>query len=128
MITATNKSTVNSTSIIIPLPLKSADKQKLVKLEPCINMPNERRIFHHKKGLRQGDPLSPMLFDIGADILQQMVTAAYNTLSLAISAKMPEAMVEMQYANDTAIIASSNIPTLITLSNWCLESSLRYQV
>lgn len=71
--------------------------------------------FRHARGLRQGDPLSPMIFILIADVLQQMLTVGNTLLSHKLSNRLQESIITMQYADDTAIIASADIHTLMTL-------------
>lgn len=70
--------------------------------------------FPHRRGLRQGDPLSPMLFDIAVDVFQQMIRVANLNLSCPLSRKISDAIVAYQYADDTAVIARADATTLIT--------------
>lgn len=41
--------------------------------------------FYHLKGLRQGDPLSPMLFNIAVDVFQKMIQWANGNLAAPIT-------------------------------------------
>lgn len=50
------------------------------------------KFFTHKKGLRQGDPLSPMLFDIAVDVLQKMVEVINKVSATPISSKLRKAI------------------------------------
>lgn len=71
--------------------------------------------FSHKRGLRQGDPLSPMLFNLVADVFQRMVTAVNELLDRGITRRVKNAIQAFQYADDTAVIASADADSLISL-------------
>lgn len=71
--------------------------------------------FVHKRGLRQGDPLSPLLFIVAVDVLQRLIQKVNGTLNQALSARIRDPILALQYADDTAIIARADLSTMISL-------------
>jgi hypothetical protein len=74
------------------------------------------RTFHCKRGVRQGDPLSPLLFVLAADFLQSLLYRAKDDglINLPI-ARVGTDFPIVQYADDTLIIMEGSSPQLLEL-------------
>jgi hypothetical protein len=73
------------------------------------------------KGLRQGDPISPLLFNLGVDVLTRMLIKAYsaNLIKGLCSDLYPGGVICLQYADDT-ILFSDNSHYFATNLKWVL--------
>jgi hypothetical protein len=62
--------------------------------------------FHNKRGVRQGDPISPMLFNFMADALSAMIDAASRAghIKGVVSHLIQGGVTHLQYADDTIIL------------------------
>jgi hypothetical protein len=81
------------------------------------------RHFHCRRGVRQGDPLSPLLFVTAADLLQCIVNKAYHQglFELPIPTYELDQFPIVQYADDTILIMRASQRELFTLKG-LLES------
>jgi hypothetical protein len=73
--------------------------------------------FLCKRGVRQGDPLSPLLFVAGAELLQVAINHACDEgrLSLPIEQPASEDFPVIQYADDTLVVLPAEPAQLATL-------------
>jgi hypothetical protein len=78
----------------------------------------------YKNGLRQGDPLSPYLFIIIADVLQKLIMQAYqqNLLQHPLNESIPCPV--LQYADDTLILVKASLSTTANLKKCSLTSRM----
>lgn len=77
----------------------------------CINVNGERSpYFRTFRGLRQGDPLSPLLFNLVADALGVMLTTAANKGHIAgvLTDLILGGVTHIQYADDTVIMVEAD--------------------
>jgi hypothetical protein len=67
--------------------------------------------FMSYKGGRQGDPMSPLLFNFAADVLTRMVRAAQqNSLVTGLADNLiPNGVALLQYADDTVLCLENNV-------------------
>lgn len=75
------------------------------------------KVFHCKSGVRQGDPLSPLLFVLVADLLQSVINKAKSQglLKLPIPLGYTSDFPIIQYADDTLLVMEACSRQLVTL-------------
>jgi hypothetical protein len=73
--------------------------------------------FHYKRGVRQGDPLSPLLFVQGADLLQSLVNFSFQHSLLTRPIPVGEDFPIIQYADDIIIVLHANVSQLMVFKS-----------
>ena len=64
------------------------------------------KYFRNRKGLRQGDPISPLVFNFVADAMAAMLTKAREAghIKGLVSHLIPGGVTHLQYADDTLLL------------------------
>lgn len=75
------------------------------------------KVFHCKRGVRQGDPLSPLLFVLAADLLQSVVNKAtqHGLFEVPLPLRYTDDFPILQYVDDTLIVMQACSKQLWTL-------------
>jgi len=83
------------------------------------------KTIHCRRGVRQGDPLSPLLFVLTADLLQSFINQEKDLgdLQLPIPLNYTRDFPILQYADDTLIFMEGSVSQLQTLKNILLAFS-----
>jgi hypothetical protein len=68
-----------------------------------------------RRGLRQGDPISPYLFIIVADVLQRLIQKASTNGDLCHPLNQTIPCPVLQYANDTLILTKGDTSSMTML-------------
>jgi hypothetical protein len=77
------------------------------------------KVFHCRRGVRQGDPVSPLLFVLSADLLQSVLNSARrnNLLNLPLPLPNDDDFLILQYADDTLIFMQGDVNQLLQLKD-----------
>jgi hypothetical protein len=77
------------------------------------------KVFHYKRGVRQGDPFPPLLFVLAADLLQSIINSALHqgVLSLPLPLRCGIDFSIVQYADDT-LLFSRNMSSTTSSSRY----------
>lgn len=89
------------------------------------------KVFHCRRGVRQGEPLSPLLFVLAADFLQTILNQAKSSrhISLPLHLSSDSDFPVLQYADDTLIFMKGDLSELdhlkVLLHNFAEASGLK---
>ena len=92
----------------------------------CVNVNGERSsYFRTYRGLRQGNPLSPLLFNIVADALGVMMEKAVqkNHIKGVLDDLIPGGISHIQYVDDTVLMIDGSEQSIVNLKLvlYCFE-------
>lgn len=92
----------------------------------CININGQRSgYFRTYKGLRQGEPLSPLLFNLVADTLSSLMDKSISKghIKGVLADLLPGGISHIQYADDTVLMIDGSDRSILTLKVilYCFE-------